>query len=92
MATNGPYATLATLMCTHKPLQFQMPISRRIIPILARWLYAQMWKCVDVPKEDTLKDKIYEVVEMDVLTGRMREGNLDKIQNYWKPFYVWIRI
>lgn len=46
-----------------------------------------MWKNKDIPDEDKLKDKIYEAAEMDVLSERLRDGNLEKISNYWKPRY-----
>lgn len=41
-----------------------------------------MWKSADVPD----LDKVYETAEMDILTERWREGNLEKIKMYWKPF------
>lgn len=58
---------------------------------MARLLNAQMWKCLDVPTEDKLRDKIYEAVEMDVLTEQMREKGIYMIQNYWKAFSEWIK-
>lgn len=56
----------------------------------ARLLFGQKWKFKDVPNMDDLIDKIYKLAEMDILTERLGDGNIDKIENYWKPFYKWI--
>lgn len=39
-------------------------------------LYAHLWKNEEVPKLEMLIEKIYEVVEMDMLSERIKEGNL----------------
>lgn len=46
----------------------------------------KMWKNADVPTLDTLIDKVNDTSEMDILTERLREENLEKNENHWKPF------
>lgn len=58
--------------------------------ICARLVFGQMWKNVDVPSLDHLIEKVYEVMEMDILKQRKKEGNLEKTRTYWEPFYNWI--
>ncbi|KAJ6657845.1 hypothetical protein lerEdw1_001895 [Lerista edwardsae] len=47
-----------------------------------------MWKLADVPTEERLKDKIFELVQMDVLTERLKEGNGEKIQSGTVPYVI----
>ena len=56
----------------------------------ARMLYAQMWKQDDIPSKVNLILKIYELIEMDVLTERLREGNVKRRIESWQPFYDWV--
>lgn len=56
----------------------------------ARLLYPQMWKNEHCLNLEMLIEKIDEVAEMDTLSERMKEGNLQKIKAYWEPFYRWI--
>lgn len=55
-----------------------------------RILYAQIWKSAVTADLDKLIDKHFDAAEMDILTEKMREGDLGKIEKCWKPFYDWI--
>lgn len=50
----------------------------------------QMWKREEISTVGMLKQTIYELVEMDMLTERLRQGNIDKIERIWKVFYTWL--
>lgn len=41
-------------------------------------------------KVDELIWKTYEIAEIDILTERMRDVNVQKIEDLWKPFYRWV--
>lgn len=41
-----------------------------LVNTAARLLFAQMWKNVEMPKLEVLIGKIYEMVEMDMLTEK----------------------
>lgn len=47
----------------------------------ARLVYAQMWKNIEITTVDVLVWKIYEIVERDMLTERMRNSDIDRIKN-----------
>lgn len=50
----------------------------------ARLFKAQTWKNAETPPENSMKDEIFETVKMDILSERLKEGNLDKISKRWK--------
>lgn len=52
-----------------------------IIHTVPRLVFAQMWKCADVPNLDKVIEKIYDMAEMD---------NIEKIGTFWKLFYDWV--
>lgn len=54
----------------------------------ARIVYAQMWKIVAVPDDIKLIDKLFELAEMDIITERLKAGNVNKIESAWKPFFM----
>lgn len=53
-------------------------------------LYARMWKDVEVPELEMLIKKVMEVVEMDVLAGGMKDGDVGRVQRKWEKFCVWL--
>lgn len=57
---------------------------------IVRLLYAQMWKGENSQNIEKMIEKLYEMVEMDTLTERLKEGNLQKIEKCWNPFNKWL--
>lgn len=49
-----------------------------------------MGKKLEIPTVEMLIQKICEMVEIDTLTERMKNGNIDRIKNIWKVFYMWL--
>lgn len=43
-----------------------------------------------VPNVKMLIGKIYEIVEMDILIERIKDGKIDRIKNIWKLCYDWL--
>lgn len=74
------------------PNDFRKEIKHIIIHVTtaARIMYPQMWKNMETPTVEMLVQKIYEIVEMDVLTERIRNGEIDRIRNIWGLFYKWL--
>lgn len=58
--------------------------------IAARLVYARMWKNPEIPSVEMWIEKLYEIVEMDVLTERLRDGEMERIQKLWNPLYEWL--
>lgn len=56
----------------------------------ARLLFGQWWKEQDIPKRNELINKIYEVAEMDFLTIRIGDGNIQKVGQSGDRFMQWI--
>lgn len=54
----------------------------------ARILFASYWKRTEIPNTSELINKIYELVEMDVLTDILRDQK--GIKEIWLPFYTWL--
>lgn len=46
-------------------------------------------KVRDVDREDVDRKNVWSC-RLDMLTGRMKDGNLGKISTYLKPFYKWL--
>lgn len=53
--------------------------------------FPHMWKNIEILDNAKLIKKLFKIAEMNILTERLKEGNINKIEVAWKPFYDWLK-